>query len=379
MLASGRGDGLTRSLSHRWLPSAWRSATLRRVTPTALPHRQFGSDNFAGICPEAWAALAEANAGHTVSYGDDPWTARACDLIRQVFETECEVFFVFNGTSANSLALAACCRPYQSIFCHRHAHVEDAECGGPEFFSGGSKVILLPGDEGKIAPRTLERAATSRPDLHFPRPGAITLTQCTEVGTVYSPQEVSALTSTAHRLGIKVHVDGARFANAVTWLDCAPREITWQAGVDVLSFGATKNGIAVGEAVVFFNRDLAQEFDYRAKQGGQLASKMRFLAAPWVGILRDGAWLRHARHANAMAQRLEAGIRGLPGVTPSYACQANAVFVRMPQSLVQALHARGWMFYQMHCQEEYRLMCSWDTTEADVNAFLKDVMELATK
>ena len=146
-----------------------------------------------------------------------------------------------------------------------------------------------------------------------------------------------------------------------------------------MSFGATKNGIAVGEAVVFFNRELAQEFDYRAKQGGQLASKMRFLAAPWVGILRDGAWLRHARHANAMARRLEAGIGGLPGVTQSYACQANAVFVRMPQPLVQALSARGWMFYQMHCQEEFRLMCSWDTTEADVDALLKNLMELAAK
>jgi len=349
------------------------------MTASPLPRRQFGSDNFAGICPEAWAALAEANAGHAVSYGDDPWTQQACDLIRQVFETECEVFFVFNGTSANSLALAAGCRSYQSIFCHRHAHAEDAECGGPEFFSGGSKVVLLPGADGKLDPATLERAATSRPDFHYPKPGAVTLTQCTEVGTVYSPDEIKALAATAHRLGMKVHMDGARFANAVVWLDCTPKEITWQAGVDVLSFGATKNGIAVGEAVVFFDRELARDFDYRAKQGGQLASKMRFLTAPWVGILKDGAWLRHARHTNAMAARLEAGIRGLPGVTQSYPCQANAVFVRMPAPLVQALYGRGWMFYQMHCQEDYRLMCSWDTTEADVDALVKDLRGLAPK
>jgi len=349
------------------------------MTASPLPRRQFGSDNFAGLCPEAWAALAEANAGHAVSYGDDPWTQQACDLIRQVFETECEVFFVFNGTSANSLALAACCRSYQSIFCHRHAHAEDAECGGPEFFSGGSKVILLPGADGKLDPATLERAATSRPDFHYPKPGAVTLTQCTEVGTVYSPDDIQSLTATAHRLGMKVHMDGARFANAVAWLDCPPKEITWQAGVDVLSFGATKNGIAVGEAVVFFDRELARDFDYRAKQGGQLASKMRFLTAPWVGILKDGVWLRHARHANAMAARLEAGLRGLPGVTQSYPCQANAVFVRMPESLVKALYARGWMFYQMHCQEDYRLMCSWDTTEADVDALVNDLREMASR
>jgi threonine aldolase len=345
--------------------------------PAPLSRRQFGSDNFAGICPEAWAALAEANAGHVESYGTDEWTDAACRLIREVFETECDVFFVFNGTAANSLALAALCQPYQCVLSHEHAHVEEAECGGPEFFSGGSKVRLLPGANGKLDPATVERAATSRPDFHFPKPGAVTLAQCTEHGTVYSPDEVRALAATTHRLGMKLHMDGARFANAVAWLGVAPREITWQAGVDVLSFGATKNGISIGEAVVFFNRELARDFDYRAKQAGQLASKLRFIAAQWVGILADGAWLRHARHANAMAQRLWAGARGVPGVTLSYPCESNALFVRMPEPLVQALYARGWMFYQMHNEPDYRLMCSWDTTEADVDALLKDMKALA--
>ncbi len=347
------------------------------MTATALPRRQFASDNCAGICPEAWAALAAANAGHAVSYGEDPWTGQACNLIRELFETDCDVFFVFNGTAANSLALAACGRSFHAIFCHRHSHAEDAECGGPEFFSGGSKLVLLPGDDGKLDPATLERAATLRPDFHYPKPGVVTLTQCTEHGTVYSADEIRALSATAHRLAMKVHVDGARFANAVAWLGCPPKEITWQAGVDVLSFGATKNGIAVGEAVVFFDRALAREFDYRAKQAGQLASKMRFLSAPWGGLLADGAWLRHARHANTMAQRLEAGLRGVPGVAQSYPCQANAVFVRMAEPLVQALYARGWMFYQMHGEPDYRLMCAWDTTAADVDAFVKDARELA--
>ncbi len=342
-----------------------------------LTRRQFASDNFAGICPEAWAALADSNRDHAVSYGDDPWTRRACDLIRQVLETEAEVFFVFNGTAANALALSALRPPYGCIFCHRIAHVEKDECGAPEFFSNGGRLIALPGADGKLDPVTLERAATSRPDFHFQKAGAVTITQATEVGTVYSPDEVRAITATAHRLGMKVHMDGARLANAAAFLAAAPREFTWQAGVDAVSFGSTKNGTAAGEAVVFFDRGLAREFEYRVKQGGQLASKMRVLAAPWVGLLQAGAWLRHARHANAMAQRLEAALRGLAGVTLAYPCQANAVFVRMSEGLVQALYARGWMFYQMHGEEEYRLMCAWDTTEADVDALAKDIRSLA--
>jgi threonine aldolase len=342
---------------------------------TPLPRRQFGSDNFAGICPEAWAALAEANVGHAESYGNDLWTDNACRLIREVLETDCEAFYVFNGTSANSLALAALCRSYDAVFCHRMAHVEVDECGAPGFFSGGAMLITLPGEDGKLTPATLERGATSRHDMHFPRARAVTLTQATEVGTVYTPAEIRALTDTARRLGLKVHMDGARFANAVVSLGCQPKEITWQAGVDVLSFGATKNGVSVGEAVVFFDRDLAAEFDYRLKQSGQLASKMRFLAAPWVGILRDGAWLRHARQANAMAQRLAAGLRGLPGVSLAYACQANAVFVQLSDAVAQTLQKQGWIFYQMHGEVDYRFMCAWDTTEADVDAFLQDVRE----
>lgn len=344
-----------------------------------LNRRQFGSDNFSGICPEAWAALAEANLGHAVSYGDDPWTEKACDLIREVFETECEVFFVFNGTAANSLALAAICQSYHAILCHERAHAMVDECGAPEFFANGAKVITLPGEQGKVTPAAVERAATRRSDLHFPNVRALSVTQCTEVGTVYSVDEVKALAETAHPLGLKVHMDGARFANAVVALGVAPKELTWRAGVDALSLGATKNGGAVGEAVVFFDRELAREFEFRGKQAGQLASKMRFLTAPWVGMLRDGAWLRHARHANQMAKRLEEVIRGLPQVSISFPVQANAVFVQMPETLARALHQRRWVFYQMHGAAEYRFMCGWDTTEDDVAAFAADLKELAVK
>jgi threonine aldolase len=341
--------------------------------------RQFASDNYAGICPEAFAALAQANIGHEDSYGDDAWTAKASDLIRDIFETKCEVFLVFNGTSANSLSLASLCQPYHSILCHEFAHVEVSECGAPEFFANGTKILLLPGANGKIEPAAIERAVTRRTDIHYPKPRALTLTQATEVGTVYTPDELKALWGVARKFGLRVHMDGARFANAVASLGGAPKEITWQSGVDVLSFGGTKNGIGIGEAVVFFNLELAREFDYRCKQGGQLASKMRFLSAPWVGLLQDSAWLRHAKHANAMAQRLEAAIRGLPRVRIAFPVETNAVFAAIPNDVVQALHQRGWKFYTNVGVDYARLMCSWDTTREDVDSFAADLKELTAQ
>ncbi|HEU0040045.1 MAG TPA: low specificity L-threonine aldolase [Verrucomicrobiae bacterium] len=339
--------------------------------------RQFASDNYAGICPEAWAALAAANAGHEVSYGNDTWTQKASDLLREIFERDCDVFFVFNGTSANSLSLASLCQSYNSVLCHELAHVEVAECGAPEFFSNGAKVLLLAGANGKISPPEIERAVNKRTDLHYPKPRVVSVTQATEVGTVYSLGEVRALVEVARRQGLRVQMDGARFANAVAALNVAPAELTWRAGVDVLCFGMTKNGIAVGEAVVFFDRELAREFDYRCKQGGQLASKMRFLSAPWTGMLKDGAWLRHAQHANAMAKRLDAGLRGIPGVQVSYPVESNAVFAKVPPAAEKQMHERGWKFYTgVVTPDESRLMCSWDTTPEDVDAFVADLREL---
>lgn len=336
--------------------------------------RHFASDNYSGICPEAWAAMAEANAGHEVSYGNDSWTDKASDLIREVFETDCEVFFVFNGTSANSLSLASLCQSYHSVLCHELAHIETAECGAPEFFANGSKILLLPGAAGKIDPAEVERAVKKRDDIHYPKPRVLSLTQATETGTLYSVQEIKALTTTARGLGLRVHMDGARFANAVAALNVAPKELTWKAGVDVLCFGGSKNGIALGEAVVFFDCELAREFDYRCKQGGQLASKMRFLSAPWVGMLRDGAWLKHAAHANSMARRLEAGLRAVPRVTIPYAVDSNAVFAKLPAAVDARLRERGWKFYTgVITPDEARLMCSWDTTPEDVDEFVSDV------
>jgi threonine aldolase len=338
--------------------------------------RHFASDNYAGICPEAWAALSEANQAHTVSYGDDPWTAQAADLLREVFETGCEVFFVFNGTAANSLSLASTGQSYHSILCHETAHVETDECGAPEFFSNGMKVLQIPGTNGKIDPAGIERMVKKRSDIHYPKPRAVSLTQATELGTVYSAEEVKAIWAKTKQHGLALHMDGARFANAVASLGVKPKEITWQAGVDVLCFGGTKNGTPVGDAVIFFNRDLAAEFDYRCKQAGQLCSKMRFLSAPWAGMLKGGAWLRHAAHANAMARLLHDEIEDLPEVKILFPVQANAVFAEFPPHVVYAMRAEGWKFYTFIGQGGCRLMCAWDTQEADVREFAADLKRL---
>src|SRR5436190_9277894 len=348
---------------------------MRTLTPSDPDpsRRHFASDNYSGICPEAWAALEEANHGHARSYGDDPWTQKATNLIREIFETDCEVFFVFNGTAANSLALASCCQSYHSILCHELAHVETDECGAPEFFSNGTKVLQIPGANGKIDPAAIERMVEKRTDIHYPKPRAVSITQATELGTVYSPEEVRAVGRMAKKYNLNVHMDGARFANAVASLGVAPREITWQAGVDALCFGGTKNGTHVGDAVVFFNRELADEFDYRCKQAGQLCSKMRFLSAPWVGMLKDGAWLRHARHANEMAQRLETRLHDLPEIKILFPRQANAVFAEIPNPITAAIRQQGWMFYNFIGSGGCRLMCAWDTTEQDVDDFVTDL------
>ena len=342
------------------------------TSPTRTePTRHFASDNYAGICPEAWAAMAEANAGHAPGYGDDRWTAEAADLVRETFETDCEVFFVFNGTAANSLALASMCQSYHSIICHEAAHVETDECGAPEFFSNGTKVLTVSGPHGKIRPDQVDFMVERRDDVHYPKPRVVSVTQATELGTVYTPDELKAIWARTKSHGLRLHMDGSRFSNAVAALGVKPKEVTWQAGVDVLCLGGTKGGLAVGEAVVFFDRALAAEFDYRCKQAGQLASKMRFLAAPLVGLLRNGAWLAHARHANEMAALLEARLREV-GVEVLHPRQVNSVFVKLAPAVAAAVRAKGWRFYDF-IGGAARLMCAWDTRPEDVEAFARDL------
>lgn len=337
---------------------------------------QFASDNYAGICPEAWQALQEANNGYATSYGDDPWTAQACDALRNFFETDCEVFFVFNGTAANSLALASLCQSYHSVICHETSHIETDECGAIEFFSNGTKLLTVGGEDGKVDLTEVEQTVKKRSDIHYPKPQVLSITQTTELGTLYTPEELIAIHGLTKRLNLKLHMDGARFANAVAALQIQPKELTWRAGVDVLTFGGTKNGMPMGETVIFFDKSLAYEFDYRCKQAGQLASKMRYLSAPWFGLIKDNAILRHADHANTCARKLAAAISAVPGVRLVHPTEANAVFVELPEEAVTVLRNRGWVFYTFIGSGHCRFMCSWATTEADITSLTNDIREI---
>jgi threonine aldolase len=333
----------------------------------------FASDNTAAICPTAWAALAEANAEAEISYGDDQWTRRVVTRVREIFERDCEVFLIFNGTAANALALAQLCRSYHGVLCHENAHSQTDECGAPEFFSGGAKLIPTPGKNGKLDLGNMQAALQRYRDVHSPKPRVLSLTQATEFGTVYRRDEIETISGFAREHSMFVHMDGARFANAVAALGCAPKAITWEAGVDVLCLGGTKNGTAAGELVIFFRKELAHEFDYRAKQGGQLASKMRFLAAPWLGLLTDNVWIENARHSNRCAQLLAQKLAAVPGTEPVFPCEASAVFLRLPEQLVTRLQERGWRFYKFIEPDVYRLMCAWSTTEQQIDQFVGDV------
>jgi threonine aldolase len=346
--------------------------------PTVIPGWQFASDNTAGICPEAWAALSAANTGYAPSYGDDRWTERACELLRALFEHDAaEVFFVFNGTAANALAVAGLTHSYHAIICHELAHLQTGECGAPEFFTHGAKLLPLAGADAKLSAAAVMHLLARREDVHFPKPRLLSLSQPSEWGTLYRPDEIAALSAVAHAHALTVHMDGARFANALAALpESSAADLSWRAGVDVLSLGGTKNGLNTTEAVVFFQPALAAEFDYRRKQGGQLASKMRFQSCQWQGVLETGAWLRHAAHANAMARHLAEALKVLPAVRFARPVEANAVFVDMDSGVAAAMHKRGWHFHRVGAAG-YRLMCSWATTDAELHCFVSDLRRAA--
>src|SRR5947207_4161796 len=289
-----------------------------------VERHEFSSDNVAPICPESWAALQEANAHFAPSYGEDRWTARVCDRVREIFETNCDVYFVLTGTAANALSLAQLCKSFQSVICHQNAHLQTDECGAPEFFTGGSKLLLVGGADGKIDIGQVEMLLTRHNELHSHKPGAISIAQATEFGTVYQRDEIAAIADLAQAHQLSFHMDGARFANAIASLNCAPKAITWDVGIDVLCFGGTKNGAGVGELVIFFDKKISREFDYRAKQAGQLGSKMRFLAAQWLGLLTGDAWLRNAQHANRAARELARRLQKEAGIESVFPVEVNA-------------------------------------------------------
>jgi threonine aldolase len=345
------------------------------MDPDTIRH-QFASDNTAGICPEAWTALEQANTGYAPSYGEDRWNSEVCERTRQIFEADCDVYFVFTGTSANALGLAQLCQPFHGVICHERAHIQTDEAGAMESCTRGAKLFLTKSDNGKVNLTEAEKLIVQQVELHGHIMRAISIAQATELGTVYTPDEVGAIGAFGRAHKMLLHMDGARFANAVASLGCAPKTITWEAGVDVLSFGATKNGVAVGELIIFFDRKSSSDFQYRVKQAGQLGSKMRFLAAPWLGMLDGDVWLRNARHANEAARDLAQRLRKEAGVETVFPVESNAVFVQLEDQLVRGLHARGWRFYKFIEPDIYRLMCSWSTTDDDISMLVGDFVAI---
>ncbi len=328
----------------------------------------FASDNYSGAHPEVLEAMVAANAEHAVAYGADPWTARAQELLRGHFGEQAQSFLVWNGTGANVTILRAMCRPWQAVVCAASAHINVDEAGAPEFLAG-VKLLDLPTPDGKLTPELVERAVIRVGDEHAVQARVISITQTTELGTLYSVAEVSALADFAHAHGMYLHVDGARLANAAAALGEPLRTFTTDAGVDAVSFGGTKNGMVSGEAVVLLAPELAEGFPWIRKQSMQLAAKGRFLAAQFVALLEDDLWLRSATHANAMGARLAAAVGATPGVTVTQATQANVVFAILDPAVTARLQ-EDWPFYVWDdATGEVRWMCSWDTTEAEVDAF----------
>jgi threonine aldolase len=341
----------------------------------------FSSDNAYGAAPEILAAVAAANEGTARSYGEDAITKGLVQRFSDIFEREVRVFPAITGTAANSLVLATLCPPHGAIFCHEESHIATDECGAPEFFSHGAKLVTLKGADAKFAPAAIEAALPYfQRGVHSPKPSAISITQASERGTVYKRDEIAALSAAAREHGLKLHMDGARFANALAYLKCKPADITWKAGVDALSFGASKNGALAAEAVVFFNKEDVRDFEYRRKKTGHLVSKMRFISAQWEAYLAGDLWLTLAARANALAAQLAQGLAGVPSVEIANPVEANMVFARIPDFTLAHLRAAGAQFYDWEPSANgrtlVRLVLSFATPEKDVAQFL-DILKAA--
>ena len=345
--------------------------------------KNFGSDNVGPAHPQVVEAVMKANRGAVASYGGDPWTERLTALVSEIFQTDTTVYPVATGTAANALALSSLVRPFGAILCDEVAHIMNDEAGAPEFFTGGAKLLTLPSPDGRLDPAAVQAALARRriSGVHQSPVEAISLTQATEWGTSYPASRIAALSQVAREHRLRVHMDGARFANALAFLGATPASVTWQAGVDVLSLGATKNGAMAAEAVVFFNPDLAREFAQRRKRAGHLWSKQRFLSAQLTGYFEGGLWLRNASQANAAAVRLSQGLADLPGAAIVQPTEANEVFALLPEPLVAGLEAAGYGFYRWANRPEaggivIRLVCAFDTTAADVDALLETIRRI---
>ncbi len=330
--------------------------------------RGFASDNNAGVHPEIMKAIESVNSGHTIAYGDDPYTASAVNKIKSILGKEVEPFFVFIGTAANVLGLDAITKPYHSIICAETSHIHEDECGAPERWTG-CKLLPVESPDGKLSAASIEKHMYGIGFEHHSQPRVISITQSTEMGTVYSPDEIRAITDYAHHHNMLVHMDGARISNAAAGLQLDFKSITSGVGIDVLSFGGTKNGMMYGEAVVFMSQEFASDFKFLRKQGMQLASKMRYIAAQFERFLDEDVWLENARHANRMAKLLEAEVGKIDGIRITQPVQSNAVFAILPKEIIPILQEAFFFYVWNEATGEVRWMCSYDTTEEDVMDF----------
>ena len=339
------------------------------------PRRSFASDNNAGVHPDIMAALAAANDGHVIAYGDDPYTANAVAKFRKLLAADVEVFFVFGGTGANVLGLKAATQSHHAIICADTAHINVDECGAPERFTG-CKLLSVPTQEGKFRVDSFAHFMHGIGFEHHVQPRVISISQATEMGTVYTPKEIEQLATFAHQHDMVLHVDGARLANAAASLRLPLKTITKDAGVDVLSFGGAKNGMMYGEAVVFFDKALAKDFKYTRKQGAQLPSKMRFISAQFEALLSNDLWLRNAEHANRMARLLAANLRGIPQIKITQPVDANGVFAIVPKKYIARLQKEYFFYVWNEQTSEVRFMTSFDTTEDDIADFVSLVKKI---
>lgn len=328
----------------------------------------FASDNNAGVHPRILSAITEVNDGHVIAYGDDPYTEKAIHELREVFGKDCEVFFVFTGTAANVLGLSTITQPYHAVICPDTAHIHVDECGAPEKFSG-CKLLTCSTPDGKLTTEMIAAHMHGIGFEHHVQPRVVSITQATELGTVYTLEEIRNIAAYAHDQGLLLHMDGARLSNAAVSLGCELYEMTGGAGVDVLSFGGTKNGMMYGEAIVFFDPSLCTDFRYRRKQGMQLTSKMRYISAQFSAFLDNELWKQNALHANHMAQKLYTAVRDIPGVEVTQRVESNAVFARIPSGIVPRLQKEFFFYVWDEEQSEVRWMCSFDTTEEDIESF----------
>mgnify|MGYP001456620594 FL=1 len=335
---------------------------------------KFASDNVAGACPEVLDAILKANDGDSTPYGNDQGSIDLQNKFSDIFEKEVVIFPIASGTAANALALATMTPSFGNVYCHKLSHINTDECGAPEFYTGGGKLVTLQGNNGKIIAEELDKAIGGKGIVHHTQPSSVSITQVCETGEVYQLDEIKKISEVTHKHNLNIHMDGARFANAITSLNCTPAEMTWKSGIDVLSFGATKNGCLAAEAIIFFKKDLVGNIAFLMKRAGHLLSKMRFVSAQLDAYISNDVWLKNAKHANDMGQKLSEGLAKHNSIEIAYPTEANEVFAKFPRHMIEHLNSEG---YKMNEDEldgkAARLVTAWNTKTSDVESFLSSI------